>query len=129
MNENNATPPPWISVEDRYPEVGQDVVYFFHVCGTFVGKYVGEHCFGGEAGFLTDDVTHWMPYKKPNRPLLAEKPPSGEWTRIEEYVAELERDPENAARLREARIRLAPLLYPQGGPHYERMARGESPKQ
>lgn len=55
-------PPAWISVADRYPEVGQSVVYYFNVCGTYVGKYVGDHCFAGEMGFLTDDVTHWMPY-------------------------------------------------------------------
>lgn len=66
-------PPPWISVKERYPDVGQDVVYFFDICGTYVGKYFGEHCFGGEAGFLTDDVTHWMPYYKPKRRLLTEE--------------------------------------------------------
>lgn len=62
-----ATPPPWINVDERYPAVGQHVVYFFDVCGTYVGTYGGEHCFVGEAGFLTDDVTHWMPYYKPKR--------------------------------------------------------------
>lgn len=67
QTSNPVTPPPWISVADRYPDVDQDVVYFFDVCGTYVGKYVGEHCFAGEAGFLTDDVTHWMPYYKPKR--------------------------------------------------------------
>lgn len=61
------TPPPWISVQERYPEIDQDVIYYFDVCGTYIGKYLGEHCFAGDAGFLTDDVTNWMPYKRPKR--------------------------------------------------------------
>ena len=50
-----------------------------------------------------------------------------EWTPIEEVVAELERNPKMAEHLRAARKRLAPILYPEGGPRYERMIRGLGP--
>lgn len=73
--EQQSVPPRWVSVAERYPEVGEDVVYYFGVCGTFVGTYLGEHCFAGEAGFLTDDVTHWMPYSKPKQ--RVKKAPQG----------------------------------------------------
>jgi hypothetical protein len=46
---------------------------------------------------------------------------------IHDIIAKLERDPLMSAHLVSARIRLAPLLYPDGGPEYERMMRGEPP--
>jgi hypothetical protein len=52
-----------------------------------------------------------------------------DWTTIEQFVAEHERDPEMAERLRAARRRLAPILYPEGGKQYERMMRGFGPPQ
>lgn len=63
----------WISTEDKMPEVGQKVWYYFDRVGrwrgTFDGYYVDSegiewkdlHMFSGEYGFLTGDVTHWMP--------------------------------------------------------------------
>ena len=60
----------WISVEERLPEEGQEVIYYFGHTGIYVGsfyrKYVKEldypfNCFSGSGGFLCDDVTHWMP--------------------------------------------------------------------
>ncbi len=70
----------WISIKDQRPTEEQDVFYFFEWTGVNKGKYQGvpydpEHfgtdedgnpyvgnCFYGKKGFLTDDVTHWMPY-------------------------------------------------------------------
>ena len=51
----------WISVDDWLPEEGQSVIYYFDVVGMHFGKYYGDNCFGGRSGFLTGDVTHWMP--------------------------------------------------------------------
>lgn len=65
----------WIHINDQKPEDGQNVFYFFDVFGVYKGKYqksnyyVGHDdiescwcdCFYGKKGFLTDDVTHWMP--------------------------------------------------------------------
>lgn len=44
-----------------------------------------------------------------------------------EFLDELANDPRIARLMTEARRRLAPRLYPEGGAHYERMMRGESP--
>lgn len=43
---------------------------------------------------------------------------------IDEIVAD---DPGFLDTLRQARIELAPLLYPEGGEQYERMMRGDPP--
>lgn len=74
----------WIDIKDREPEEGQEVIYFFDVCGVFRGKFARDYMddpevwgeeiaaearekgwymqtFYGERGFLGDDVTHWMP--------------------------------------------------------------------
>jgi len=65
----------WISVSDKLPEEGQRVIYFFEHTGISIGKYkktiikddeTGEiwdmmDTFYGLDGFLSDDVTHWMP--------------------------------------------------------------------
>ena len=73
----------WISVDDCLPEIGQKVWYHFHIVGThrgtFDGFYVDEdgkewksmHMFSCDYGFLTGDVTHWMPdngQEKPENP-------------------------------------------------------------
>lgn len=70
----------WIKIEDKVPEVDQDVWYFFDIVGVHKGKYYGAdwsdygcgHEFGGDNGFLGGDVTHWMPCNKnssrPERP-------------------------------------------------------------
>lgn len=60
----------WIRVEDRLPEEGQRVIYYFHYVGVHVGNYTKhvdeegyEHAvFFSPAGWLSDDVTHWMPF-------------------------------------------------------------------
>jgi hypothetical protein len=70
----------WISIEDRKPENGQHVYYFFDILGVFEGHYEELFCeelgsteevFHGRHGFLGGgEVTHWMPYRgeKPKRP-------------------------------------------------------------
>jgi len=60
----------WISVKNALPAEGQSVIYYFRLTGIDIGTYHSEkcdeggpdyQCFGGASGFLTDDVTHWMP--------------------------------------------------------------------
>lgn len=65
----------WIHIKDQKPQEEQDVFYFFEVLGVYKGKYQKVNyyeghddiepcwgdCFYGKSGFLTDDVTHWMP--------------------------------------------------------------------
>lgn len=73
----------WIHIDDQKPEELQNVFYFFEVLGVYKGHYgiyiwdAEEHgldqdaysdVFYGKKGFLTDDVTHWMP-----------APPDDEW--------------------------------------------------
>lgn len=58
----------WISVEDRLPDQGQPVIYWFSLLGVFAGKFErlnGTNLFSGERGFLGDEVTHWMPLPEP----------------------------------------------------------------
>jgi hypothetical protein len=62
------TTPKWISVKDKLPTEGQRVIYYFKMVGVHVGRYKsltdedGVHqVFYSNAGWLTDDVTHWMP--------------------------------------------------------------------
>lgn len=57
MNNNRE----WIKYAEQKPEEDSEVFYFFEHCGIFRGKYFGRSTFGGESGFLTGDVTHWMP--------------------------------------------------------------------
>lgn len=66
-------PREWFRIDEAQPAEEQDVYYFFGLNGkVYPGKYnryVGEHCredaysncFFGPGGFLTDDVTYWMP--------------------------------------------------------------------
>ena len=80
----------WIHIRDQEPKEGQSVIYFFEHVGVHRGKYkevdYGEdfgtdengntykgNMFYSEKGFLTDDVTHWMPdegQELPKRPIL-----------------------------------------------------------
>jgi hypothetical protein len=56
------------------------------------------------------------------------KPKDAEnWIAIEELVAQHEEDPVMAQKLREARIRIAHLIYDEGDPRHARMLRGEGP--
>ena len=55
----------WISVNDRLPEFQQVVLYVFNGY-RWLGKYHGKDedglpVFGGRAGFISGDATHWMP--------------------------------------------------------------------
>ena len=52
-----------------------------------------------------------------------------EWTPLSEIIERHEADPAMAERLREARKRLAPRIFPVGSPDYERMMRGEGPRE
>ncbi|MBT7630934.1 MAG: DUF551 domain-containing protein [Desulfobacula sp.] len=71
----------WIRVEDKLPEEGQRVIYYFEHTGIDIGRYskvkylkefIGSDkviygdCFHGNGGWLIDDVTHWMPV--PDKP-------------------------------------------------------------
>ena len=60
----------WISVEDYLPKLNQKVWYYFELLGKFKGTYGGLHenregmsIFYNDDGFLTGDVTHWLPCK------------------------------------------------------------------
>ena len=61
----------WISVEDYLPELNQKVWYYFELLGKFKGTYGGLYegregmsIFYNDDGFLTGDVTHWLPCKE-----------------------------------------------------------------
>lgn len=71
----------WIKMSDRQPEHGQAVIYYFDMVGRHRGFYstgldedgYRYHTFYGKGGFLTDDVTHWMPdegQEMPEKPVL-----------------------------------------------------------
>lgn len=71
---NGAAQPPeasqWVGIMDRAPIKGQRVIYFFDVVGAHVGLYEGKdqdglHVFAGRGGWLSGDVTHWMPISFP----------------------------------------------------------------
>lgn len=59
----------WIKIEDQQPEQEQRVWSFFYITGVEESNYKtldDEHlgtmdCFYNDAGFLCDDVSHWMP--------------------------------------------------------------------
>jgi len=68
-----ALKPQWISVEDRLPEDGQRVFYYFEHTGISWGQYDEEfNTFYGGRGFLTGDVTHWLPFDLSSPPPEAE---------------------------------------------------------
>lgn len=63
----------WINIHDRAPEEGQQVLGYFDVFDSIeiytyhdVSKeFEGlHHQFINRTGFLTDDITHWMPLPK-----------------------------------------------------------------
>lgn len=65
----------WINIKDKKPEPGKPVWYYFDVFNRiYDGHYYGtdkEDVFYGKHGFLTNDVTFWMPKnnnKKPDKP-------------------------------------------------------------
>lgn len=62
-----------------HPKYGQDVVYFFDRVGVHVGKYGGDWLFYSDKGFLTGDVTHWMPYTGQDTADLAVKEKDFVW--------------------------------------------------
>ncbi len=61
----------WIKIEDAQPRDGDIVITCFEVTGIETARYknlkgtedeiFGWNCFTNKSGFLTDDVTHWMP--------------------------------------------------------------------
>lgn len=60
----------WISVEDRLPEMDEDVLtYNMHSGGFDVGSYSGGLAKGYSYRWLTNGVesfvTHWQPLPKP----------------------------------------------------------------
>lgn len=50
-----------------------------------------------------------------------------DWTSIDELVAQYMADPEMLPHIIAARKAMAPVLFPNGGPDYERLLRGEGP--
>lgn len=62
----------WMDINDHVPEIDQEVLYYFESTGVSLGVYNGVddqnpdfgncgHVFSSRDGFLTGDVTHWMP--------------------------------------------------------------------
>jgi len=60
----------WIKIEDEVPPEGVNLLYFFDCTGICLGQYYGiepdycpetGHVFANGDGWLTGDVTHWMP--------------------------------------------------------------------
>jgi len=67
----------WIDIKKQAPKEGQRVITYHDMTGIDIMKYsdlegtedeiMGKHFFSNSSGFLTDDVTHWMPLPdKPN---------------------------------------------------------------
>lgn len=72
----------WISIDDKLPEEGQAVIYWFKETGVSRGKYTSKafgngimDVFYGANGWLGDDVEFWMPDE--GQP-LPEPPEEGE---------------------------------------------------
>jgi len=65
----------WLDIQDHVPDIDQDVLYYFEGVGIGLGTYKGVdntpewgllgHVFAGDSGWLTDDVTHWLPLPNP----------------------------------------------------------------
>ena len=67
----------WIKIEDKKPEIGQEVIIYFEITGIEIAKYFHPEpdndfpgiekmdCFTSKEGWLCDDVTHWMPLPEP----------------------------------------------------------------
>lgn len=67
--QNNEYQNKWVSIEDEVPEKGRRLLYYFDMCGVFLGFYLGidsrycpetGHVFASNVGYLTGDVTHWQ---------------------------------------------------------------------
>ncbi len=72
----------WIKIKDKLPNEGQKVWYYFEYTGVDLGWYTQtkfpeevvrkKHIYGNQfyndGGFLTDDVSHWMPLEIPDPP-------------------------------------------------------------
>ena len=67
----------WLDINEHVPEVGQHVIYYFDGVGVHTGQYKGVddlhpdfgdcgHVFTGDLGWITGDVTHWLPL--PDKP-------------------------------------------------------------
>lgn len=64
----------WIKIEDQLPKDGDRVITYFELTGIEISTYknlagtedevFGHNLFFNKSGFLTDDVTHWMPLPK-----------------------------------------------------------------
>ncbi|HGM5832543.1 TPA: DUF551 domain-containing protein [Serratia marcescens] len=63
-------PQAWVACGERMPAINQRVIYYFEPCGVHSGKYEGSGTFVSSTGigWLTDDVTHWMPLPTPPKP-------------------------------------------------------------
>lgn len=69
----------WIKIKDKIPAEKQKVITYFDITGIDVMTYhnldgtedeeFGTHMFTSPRGFLTDDVTHWMPYYGEEKPI------------------------------------------------------------
>lgn len=73
----------WIKIEDELPVEGEKVLTYFDFVGVEIAFYQnvseeievidgkeykgiwGQNMFYNKSGYLTDDVTHWMPLPKP----------------------------------------------------------------
>lgn len=51
----------WILHKEQKPMPRQKVFYYFEVTGVHRGRYYPPQTYAGKSGFLTEDVTHWMP--------------------------------------------------------------------
>ena len=84
----------WISTKERMPEEGQKVFYYFDYVGVNRGSYSDYHCFHGSRGFLTGDVTFWMPddgrTEYPLPPIDFSKVPS--YSSLSELMSYVERE-------------------------------------
>lgn len=67
----------WIKHNDEEPQLNQAVIYFFKYVGVHRGHYRGYHRYAGKNGFLTGDVTHWMPDDGQELP---QRPEGKEWS-------------------------------------------------
>ena len=56
----------WISVNDRLPEINEDVVVSdIETVKTYSGWYVGNGLWECDNGVFEGRVTHWKPFPKP----------------------------------------------------------------
>jgi len=67
----------WINIEDQVPEDGQLVLTYFDILDNKIeisryknllgteDEIFGHNMFHNRSGWLTDDVTHWMPLPEP----------------------------------------------------------------